>query len=345
MLRSTLVSLLLAATPPLLFAQNISGLLTLDDSDGANVIDVTLTVGSGIFSRTESDSTTASGTILLGGEASADTGEIFSLNFEGGDLAFTDMDFDFGFGQTARTRNVEGFPFTPNPPATASTEGEFDAALHALTFDQGTLSSSGLISQSSDLSEDPVTFTPLEQEMNFGQVTLSDPVVSLNATSYTGSLRLPVEGSSGIEDESGDEIGQVEVSGEITASGPVRIYRNAFTRWAVEGGIVDLDTAPSFTADFNNDGLPNGLAWALGLDSDETLDEPLFQVNADRSVTVTLPSSDLRSEVTIHAAHSPEGLASTVPARSVNRFDLVTQITIPATSDTRRFFLMQALEE
>lgn len=151
-----------------------------------NVIDLVLSTD---VAGSDSDSSIVSGTIsaLLDIQVHGTSLVPTGLTFTGGQVALSDVSFSFVFGLLqVNSQGVKGFPSTISPPGMVA-NGQFNAADHQLTFDQGTITGPGT---SVDLSVTPLT----GPGSGVGSVQIV-PVGAPNGSQYTfqATIALPIE--------------------------------------------------------------------------------------------------------------------------------------------------------
>ncbi len=328
---------------PLCLASPISGVLTLSTDPGDNVLGVvvSVTVPTPFGPRTvqQQDQTVVSGFLEIGGKASATTAVVSEAELLGGSLTFTDMAFSFLGGiQSVRTQSVTGTPSTISDPAAVDTNQNFDAAAFLVTLDGGTVNANGIETFSQTLSTDPLPVAGQGQ----GSIELVQTATALNVTNYIATVSLPVNATNPVQSGTSNIQGTITVTGSLTASGPVRIYTNSFVRWAVENNLVDDNTAPSFTEDENGDGIPNGLAWALGLSGDEVVSEPILTIDSERNASLILVN-ELQGQIDVESGTDldVDNWENPIMTLTVGN---TGDITLPVSSDPRRFYRLKAVE-
>lgn len=227
--------------------------LALSTAGQDNRIEVSIAVGF----LSDSDTTQLTGTVQAIVDVDLTAATASQLRFFDGDIDASDMSFTFGFppnfGQEARTLDVSGLPLDRTSAVSAT--GEVDAAPFRILLNEGTLESSGSVAGSSSTS---LADEPLELPGNgIGSVV----VTALGDNRYSVRAELPVMGDETF-DADGTEI-DLSYNGNLVAAGEFTFDPDGFVAWAGTAGIT-----PLFDVDSNGDGLPNGVAFALGLAPD-----------------------------------------------------------------------------
>ena len=175
------------------------------DSSSEFFFDVT--VDTDIGSDSDSDSSTLNGFLDLDLE----------VDFSSGQMVVSDFTITGGFIELDNTLNLHfsyllglvtidvdsdilsGFPSTPLPPsvlspnATDATDGLFDAGDHLITIDSGTLTVTGAVSDSIDLSTNPISGASESATAGRIELTKGDVDVVENTTFYEVDFFLPIE--------------------------------------------------------------------------------------------------------------------------------------------------------
>ncbi len=243
-----------------LSAAEVSGPLTLVTQTGFNRF--TVTIGAAGFSDRENP--TATGTMNVKLNVNPSTGKASELTFEGGNVALSNMNFSLGFSFIPAayvnliTTGVSGEPSTPNPPApVTTTTGEFDAALHEFTINQGAISGVALGTPlNENFSNTPVT----GPGQGTGTITLTEiPGLATTTTrTWTAVVVLPLDFTD-TQELNGTQV-TVDVSGTLKASGNLVIPKTNYLAWVAQYSLG----APAFGSPIRP-GEPHGMVWAMGL--------------------------------------------------------------------------------
>lgn len=238
------------------------------------------------------------------------TGQPQSISLQNGQASATNM--RFRKLNTAPSYDIlfSGLGFaidTPAPPSivTNPAAGEFDAADHAFTINQGT--ATGYVLSGITRTNINESFAPPNEIVGAGTgtgtVVLTPAGSSGGYLKYHVSVTFPISGDETITGDSGTI--RVISNGNIQAKSPINpsqpeapenflwIPEAGYTAWTVREGIIG---APS-GGDVNHDGLPNGIAWAMGLGADD-----------DGSAYRPHPLSTGGFEITLPAAGTTEPL-------------------------------------
>lgn len=198
-----------------------------------------------------------------------ETGAVRGMTLAGGPIAGTDTNFSgggsFGSNYDLSLTGFSGTLRTPAPPALVNPDnGSFNGEQFSVYADQGMVSGNvstllGNYPVSLPLSENPldaagtgtgtIALTPVsEDELTRSfDIALTFPV--------TVSRTIPVDSPLGTTNIA------VTASGTIEAVGQVPVPRSEYIAWTIAQGSDGADP----DADLNGDGVPNGIAWALGL--------------------------------------------------------------------------------
>ena len=315
---------------------------------GSNVLSVDATAEVFGIRDMDSDTTAVSGTLEVDLQVNRSAAEVTDLVFTGGDLSFSDMDFQFSFStgpiplgsQTVATREVLGTPLTVGDNTAVQSDGGFSAAAHSVELDSGLITSEGSGgSFEQDLEDEPAEVAGRGN----GSILLTATETRTNFTAYDVNLILPVDGEETVEDETTGATATLAISGSVNAAGQIRVFTDAFTQYAVETGLVDEDTVPSFTGDANGDGIQDGLAFALNLPAGATPAENLLRIDANRALRITLPEDGTNADVLVTASETllPNSF------EEIDRLEAGSSgetLIISATSADQRFFRLETIE-
>ena len=295
---------LLALTSACL-AKEGTGVLTLVDEPGFNEIELTV----GVSGINDSDVSTLSGTGNATLVINALTDEVHCLTLAGGSASGTPISLDAGgvFAGFAVTSSVlSGFVETPDPPVPVdSATGEFDATKIDFVLDSGVLiGESTILFQTSpiaaDLSEEPF------RGSGDGLGTISLTETASTATSKTYDVVL----LSGILVDSVLELDglnvDVDANGTLKATGSVTVdFPNDFDLWTFANDVPCW----RFENDDNNDGVPSGLHWALGLtagdDPSDAVLQPVGPGGGGYQFELTLPPGGSVADIVVEGTTAP----------------------------------------
>lgn len=312
-MKPTLVLLWLGLISPLV-ALPASTTLTLVNQSGFNQISVTIDPG---FGLNDTETTTLSGTVQGAFNINPANGQTSELTLTNGRANGTNMTFsksNFLGNYTINVTNLSAAIETLVPPGVVTpATGSFAANQHGFVIDQGTISGTtgGLIGTNT-INE---SFTPASPASGTGSgngtVVLVHTGDSGLYRNYSVTVTLPVSITDSFE-TSGITIA-VSATGTIRAAGTVQVPKSEYHAWTLAQGIPN---AP-FNGDANNDGISNGLVWALGLNANTNPRPYLPRPNpaVPGGFLVPLPPGGTAAPILIQS--SPH-LASWAPATSVS---------------------------
>ena len=212
--------------------------------------------------------------------------------------------------------------------------GEFDAALHTFTIDEGTLSGEALDEPvSNDISENPIT----GNGMGTGTVTLANPIEGADRkVFYDVTITLPVNIDTAIPVDEGGTEAEVQVSGTLKASGTVFVIRPpTYDEWAEEQGL-----APGRQDDFDlNARIPNDVLFAMGHDQPLPT-TPLF-IRTSNGLRLNASESGVRGDVTFE--YSPD-FQNWSPLPADRLLSASGEVPVLTTSDAGGFYRVSASE-
>lgn len=288
MTRCFLLPLLLAS--PVL-AVPASTTLTLVNEPGFNVLDIVVSGPNITTSTTQSNLT---GTVVAALDVDNAFGETSELTLSNGVIAGS----DFSASGTAsvlfvtgpyqlNASNLAGTFSTITPPGSvASSTGEFAANQHRFIINQGNVNGSAL---GQNLSE---TFSPQNPFQSngsgIGTVTLTPAGTTANGFLYQVVVVVP-----GISVSDSIVVGSPPISttvtvtgtGTIKAAGTIEVPRSAFVAWTLAQGIPGA----AIHGDANQDGVPNGIAWAMGLGAMDSAASVMPRVTTDQPAGFEIP--------------------------------------------------------
>lgn len=271
--------------------------LTLVQEGSYGLIDVTVDA---LFIPS-SDTSALTGTIDVQLEIDTDSDTVSALTTLNSDITGTQVKFKAGSGfysyDVTSSETLGVSIFTSAPPGSVDPEtGYFDASEHQFKIDEGTLTGTSNVDFAA---------TPFGDE-NSGDGNLSLTLLSSDSTSKTYSVVMiyPVSTSTPL-DVSGTAI-DVVIVGTVKSVGTITVpLPSPFELWLDANSLAGA----SFEADSNQDGLPNGLQWALGLSAGESPQAHLLTFAnsapaAATTYTLELPAGGSAADLTIlHAAN------------------------------------------
>ena len=251
--------LIFLASPAL--AIPASTTLTLVQGEaGFNVLTIAVDPDTPI-SLSDTDNTELTGTIVADFDVNPATGTTSEFSLRDGRAFTSEMNFSnsfFGLGYDVTTEDLSAAIATTNPPGTVDElTGDFSANQHGFEIDSGTISGTAL--------GDPVnlTLSPSNSFMGAGSgtgnVSLTPSGISGIYLQFTVVATLPISISDNF-DASGTDIA-LNATGTLKATGTLEVPRSEYLAWTLAEGIPGTDGQ----ADANGDGVPNAIAWALGL--------------------------------------------------------------------------------
>ena len=263
MMRPLLLLLLLA--PPAM-AVPASTTLTLVNEPGFNVLDITV---SGPNITTSTTQSTLTGTVTATLDVDNNLGQTSELTLSDGVVAGSDFSASgtatvsiFSGPYQLNATNLAGTFFTFSPPGTVTpATGEFAASQHRFVINQGDVNGTAL---GQNIVETFSEESPFEGAgSGTGTVTLTPAGTTASGFLYQIVVVVP-----GVSVSDSITIGTpipttvtVSGTGTIKAAGTIEVLRNGFAAWALAEGIAGA----SIDGDANHDGVPNGIAWAMGL--------------------------------------------------------------------------------
>ena len=295
-----LLIILLGSLPMPIFSQTMNQVtLTLADENGANEVDIEISVSLNNINLESEDSADLTGTIdvqlnINPGTGKTDELTILSANVEGGDINLSAeervlpflppvAEYDFsgtGLGFTAET--------TTPPGAVDPETGEFDASDHSVTVNRGMLNGSAntALTEETAVMYDFGTAPFSGAGSGTGTVTVTPGRKEGIKQYYDIVVELPISIVQEIELEDIDIEGlgvAGDIQGTIKAVGETFLEIPDYEFWARESGIAS-DSQSEFDL---NPSIPNYFFFALGHD-DSSLPSQLFTVSPDG---VTLETS------------------------------------------------------
>jgi hypothetical protein len=225
--------LLVAAGTAQLAANTGSGTLTLvTGQSGINQLNITVSANASGVTATDSETTTVSGSITSSFDANPTTGATTAMTITGGNIAMTNMHFVlkafFGLVTVAdiSTANMGGTAYTPPPvpaPATPTASGgTFDASLHRVVINRGTMT--GAITYTdpdTPINEDFATAPVEGAGTGTGTITMAPGTADATHRTIQATVQIPVDFTD-TQDMNGILV-SIRVQGTIKAAGPVRI--------------------------------------------------------------------------------------------------------------------------
>jgi hypothetical protein len=209
-----------------------SGTLNLvTGQTGINRLTITVGATAGGFTASDTETTTVTGSINATFNANPASGATTAMTITGGSIAMTDMRFQLKalFIITVAdisTAGMRGTAYTPPPvPATVTataTGGTFDAALHRVLINQGTITGSITATNPPTPVNSNFATSPVEGAgVGTGTVTMVPGAFSANHRTMQVTIEMPVDFTD-TQDLSGTPV-SVRVQGTIRATGPVNL--------------------------------------------------------------------------------------------------------------------------
>lgn len=181
----------------------------------------------------DDDSSSLSGFALASFDVDFGSGNmaIDKWSFTGGSIVVDDnltLSLGGGFGVTVTGTDIQGSPFTSNPPsmlysqASPGDPGDFDASEHGITIDHGMILASGY--PPTDLSDPQYTISENNGPgAGAGTITVTQDAIDMgaNTTTYSITVELPVDVSSDLSDALGfssPEYARLDVTGTIQST-------------------------------------------------------------------------------------------------------------------------------
>ncbi|NIP92870.1 MAG: hypothetical protein GWO24_05165, partial [Akkermansiaceae bacterium] len=209
------------------------------------------------------------------------------------------------------------------PGAVDPVSGDFDAAEHGFTINEGTLSGevAVLFNPREDVQFDFATEPVEGMGSGTGNLNLVERARDSDSVSYNVTVLLPVAVME-VVTAGGLDV-EVTAEGTIKAAGVTTVPlgpEDPFGSWAEDN---DIPGAP-FEGDENNDGVPNGLVWALGLDAGTPpfpfLLQPARETGEIVSFSITLPPGGSAGEILVRGSADPGVIPfSDLPPDAVSR--------------------------
>jgi hypothetical protein len=322
--------------------------LTLVNQTGFNQISVTVDPG---FGLDDTETTTLTGTVQAAFNINPANGQTSELTLTNGRANGTDMTFSARalFNVASYTINVTNLSAaieTLVPPGLVTpATGSFAADQHGFEIDQGTISgnTTGLVGNNT-INE---SFTPESPASGTGN---GDGTVVLLHTgdsglyrNYSVTVTLPVA----ISDTflAGTTSVAITATGTIRAAGTVQVPKSGYHAWTLAQGIPN---AP-FNGDPDNDGISNGLLWALGLNANSNPRPYLPRPNpaAPGGFLFALPPGGTAAPILIQSSGN---LGTWGPAGSVGPVanpvppGTSGNVTVAPDSSPRRFIRLEVTE-
>lgn len=271
-----------------------SGTLTLvaPGTTSNNKLTIAISAVSGGNTARDTQTTTVSGTLITRIDADPATGKATALTLDrGGNLSMTNMNFNLRYYllniipvsvATFSTSGMGGYAYTPAPPAPVTpASGSFDASLHNLVINRGTLTGSVTITNPPTPIHADFSATPTEGSgIGNGTLTLVPGSSSATHRDCAVTLLLPVDFTDTQTDPGSGVVMTIHVTGTVKATGTIPIPLNGWIDWTLQNGLAG--------AAFDG-GAPLGLAWAAGL----AADTPATALTPRVGVTPTGPLATL----------------------------------------------------
>lgn len=220
---------------------------------------------SGFGISTSTTTTTLSGVVTAGFDVVS--GQTSELTLSNGVIAATDFSASgtvtLGGNYTLDAQGLSGTFETPNPPGVVTAaSGLFNANQHRFAVTSGTVQGSAL---GQNIFEEFTELEPFEGVgSGTGSVTLTPTGSSAVYDSYDVVVIVPgisVTDSITVVTILGSTTVTVTGTGSIKAVGTLDVPKSDYLAWTLAEGAPGA----SGQADANGDGVPNAIAWALGL--------------------------------------------------------------------------------
>lgn len=293
---------LLLASPAV--AIPASTTLTLVNEPGFNILDITVSGPNITTSQTQS---TLTGTVTATLDVDNDLGQTSEMTLSDGVVAGSDFTasgnvIPFGTYDLNAT-NLAGNFFTFSPPGSvAPATGEFAASQHRFAINQGDVNGSAV---------GQTIFTTFSEENPFEGAGSGTGTVSLTpaGTTASGFLYQIVVVVPGVNVSDTITVGStitttvtVTGTGTIKAAGTIEVPRSEFAAWALAQGIPGA----SINGDANHDGVPNGIAWAMGLGANDSATAVLPRVTdvSPPGFEIPCPAGGTKAPLTIQISDS-----------------------------------------
>jgi hypothetical protein len=280
------------------------------------VLDITI---SGASISTDTTTTTLSGTVDAAFNVNPASGETSELTLSNGDISASDFSLSgsvLSFSSyNANATNLTATLFTSTPPGSVVPQsGEFAASQHKFSIQQGTVTG---VAAGQPFNEAFTPSSPFEGIGNGqGAVSLTPTTSDAIYQNYDVTVILP-----GVTITDTITAGtfitvtaDVTGTGDIKATGSLQVPHTEYLAWTIEQGIPG---APG-DGDANHDGVPNALAWALGLGANVNASANLPSVTPSNGLQFEIPGSGSIAEIRLQHSTTLGGWAD-VP---VNRLSL-----------------------
>jgi len=294
-----------------LFGETVSTTLEITPEPEFNSIEITIAPP---VLPLSGDNTNLSGSLEVELEIDPDSDQVSALTIINGTASGTPLSLSasnflgsYDFSSTEIGAGVE--TLTP-PGAVDPTTGEFDASEHSLTVQSGTLFGSISIPL---LDIDEIVDFDFATEPfggvgeGTGTVALTPTGITTTSKSYDVVILFPVQIENAV-DALGFEI-PITAAGVVKGVGTVLVPitpPDPYLAWTESNSIA----GELFAGDENQDGVPNGLQWALGLDATTTpfsaLLQPMGEMATTIDFTMTLPTGGSAADLTVLVSANPE---------------------------------------
>jgi hypothetical protein len=350
MMRSFLLPLLLA-TPVL--GVPASTTLTLVNEPGFNVLDIVVSGPNITTSTTQSNLT---GTVTASLDVDNEFGQTSEMTLSNGVIAGSNFSasgtasvFLFTGPYQLNASNLAGTFFTITPPGNvASSTGEFAASQHRFVINQGNVTGSAL---GQTITE---TFSPQNPFQSSGS-GIGTVTLTPSGTTASGFLYQVVVVVPGVSVSDSIEVGTFPLSttvtvtgtGTIKAAGTIEVPRSAYVAWTISQGIPGA----AIHGDVNHDGVPNGIAWAMGLGAMDSGTSLMPRVTSDQppGFEIPCPAGGTKAPLIIETSDD-FGVWTEIPAgrcsAGVNPLPIGSAgtILVDASGDAREFLRLRVDE-
>jgi hypothetical protein len=361
--QSLIMGLLLLAGTGRMLANPGSGTLNLvTGQNGINTLNVTVSATTSGFSASDSKTTTATGSINVSFDADPASGATTAMTITGGAFQLTDMQFRLralGFIPVAdvNTAGMGGTAITPPPvpaPVTPTADGgTFDANLHQIEINQGTITGEITVTNTpidSSFAANPVIGTGAGN----GTITMVPGASSPGQRAMQTTVQMPVDFTDNLD--LGGTAVTIRVQGTIKATGAVILQQNVITpvSWKysnalnanripdnlsnavgmdpTETFLYNLNTSPAFGAGVNEPTTADGVSWATATTPTGTAAATAFGLQKVWIIADLGDTYDL-STIKIWNFQWQNTSTSDLANRGVSQFDILVRNTAADTSD------------
>ena len=302
------------------------------------------------ISLEDTETALLTGTVLADIEVDVLGDDPVELSFRNGRGTISDMNFAKTAGFTsynAQFRNLSFAITTPNPPGIVNVppSGTFDASQHNFLVDQGTATGQfQILFVTTPINQTFTPASPLGGPANgSGTLTLTRTGIRPGFIDYAVTLNFPVN----IDQTQGTPPQDVRVfaNGTIRATGTLSVSDSGYLQWTLEQNV----RGEPYTGDLNEDGVSNGLAWALGLNAWDEARPHLPRVLANRSYLLPLPAGGSGAPLRLMVSDSlgqwnPVATSRISSGQNPLPAGTAGDITIAPGGATREYFRIEAVD-